>query len=157
MTALLIAVASLVVLVVVLAVELYRRAHPPVRVTGMPREPRRQPHVEDRVREALAETQHRFGTVFESYRVWKIDRETRLELRAAPPWKKLSEFTRCIILRHLWRALEAVAQGSVVIVDTPQQRWSAEINAKFFDRGIDPWKASRLYIPVKYYAKGPPQ
>jgi hypothetical protein len=157
MTALIIAVACLLALVLILTVELYRRAHPPVRVTT-PREPRRQPHIEDRVREALDETKHRFGNVFESYRVWKIDRETRLELRAAPPWRKLSEFTRCIILRHLWRSLEAVAQGSVVIVDTPEQRWSAEVNVKFFDRGVDPWKASRLYLPVapQYYAKGPP-
>jgi hypothetical protein len=145
MTALILAIACLVALVVIVAVELRMRSRPRPKITVIAREPRRQPHIEDHVREALAETKHRFGDVFVSYRVWKIDRETRLELRAAPPWKRMSEFTRCIIMRHLWRALETAAKGSVVIVDTPPQRWSSEVNAKFYDRGVDPWKASPLY------------
>ena len=34
---------------------------------------------------------------------------------------ELNEFTRCLIVRHLWRALESLTAGSVVMVDNPPQ------------------------------------
>lgn len=45
---------------------------------------------------------------------------------------------RSIVVRHLWRALETLAKGAVVVVDAPPQRWSKEIDAGFDDQGIDP-------------------
>jgi hypothetical protein len=71
--------------------------------------------------------------------VWRRETETRLELFAGDPWLVLNEFTRSLVVRHLWRALETLVQGSVVIVDTPSQQWSKTIDAAFDDRGVDPW------------------
>ena len=100
---------------------------------------RREPEVEERMQIVVHEVTQHFGEIFVSYRVWRLDQECRLEVRAADPWKKLSEFTRSIVVRHLWRALEAVAGGSVVIVDAPAMRWNREIDAKFKDGGADPF------------------
>jgi hypothetical protein len=52
----------------------------------------------------------------------------------------LNEFTRCLIVRHLWRALESLVAGSVVMVDSPPQTWSQSVDATFHDHGIDPWR-----------------
>lgn len=144
MTALLIAVAAIVFIPLLVGYELHRRANVRVRGKG-PAAPRRLPYLEERVREALENTKQQFGEIFTSYTVWKVDKETRLELETAPKWRRLSEFTRCLIVRHLWRTLEAVASGTIVVVDNPPQTWTKEVNAAFRDRGVDPWRGHRLY------------
>jgi len=100
---------------------------------------RRQPLLEDRMRGALIEPQAQYGEIFASYMIWKRGQETRMELFASDPWTQLNEFTRAVVVRHIWRALEKLAKGSVVIVDSPAQEWSAQIDKTFDDRGIDPW------------------
>jgi hypothetical protein len=103
------------------------------------RRPRRQPVLEDRIRAAFDAPKAQFGEIFVSYMIWRRESETRLELFSGDPWLRLNEFTRSLVVRHLWRALEAVAQGSVVIVDMPSQQWSKEIDEEFQDNGVDPW------------------
>ncbi len=103
------------------------------------RHARRQPLLEDRMRGALDEPQAQYGEVFTSYMIWKRDQETRMELFTGDPWLQLNEFTRSIVVRHVWRALEKLAKGSVVVIDQPPQEWSAQIDRAFDDRGIDPW------------------
>ena len=103
------------------------------------RHARRQPLLEDRMRGALDEPQAQYGEVFTSYMIWKRDQETRMELFSGAPWNNLNEFTRAIVVRHIWRALEKLAKGSVVVVDSPPQEWSAQVDKTFDDRGIDPW------------------
>ena len=68
-----------------------------------------------------------FGDIFVNYMVWRRETETRLELFAGDPWLRLNEFTRSLVVRHLWRR-RALVQGSVVIVDTPSQQWSKTID-----------------------------
>jgi hypothetical protein len=103
------------------------------------RHARRQPLLEDRMREALEEPQTQYGEIFTSFTVWKRDQETRMELFTGPPWMQLNEFTRSIVVRHIWRALEKLARGSVVVIDSPPLEWTAQTNESFDDRGIDPW------------------
>lgn len=144
MLALIIAIAAIVILPMLIAYELRRRSRPRVRAKDA-RAPRRLPYLEERVREALEHTKQQFGDVFTSYKVWKVDKETRLEIEAAPKWKRLSAFTRSLIVRHLWRTLEAVASGAVVVVDDPPMEWTREVKVSFRDRGVDPWRAHPLY------------
>ena len=106
------------------------------------RHARRQPLIEDRMRGALDEPRAQYGDIFTSYMVWKHGQQTRMELFTGGPWLQLNEFTRSIVVRHIWRALEKLAKGSVVVVDQPPQEWSAETNAKFDDQGIDPWSGT---------------
>ena len=103
------------------------------------RHARRLPLFEDRIRDAFQAPVEQYGEIFTSYTIWRKDRETQLELFSGDPWLRLNEFTRSIVVRHLWRALERLANGSVVIVDSPPQRWSKEVDATFDDQGIDPW------------------
>src|SRR5487761_2102049 len=138
MLALTIAITAIVILPLIIVYELRRRKRPRVRAND-PRAPRRLPYLEERVREALENTKQQFGEIFTGYKVWKVDKETRLEIEAAPKWKRLSEFTRSLIVRHLWRTLEAVAGGSVVIDGDPPMKWTREVNFAFRDRGVDPW------------------
>lgn len=151
MLALMIAIGATVMLPILIGYELHRRKNPRMKEQS-PRAARRLVYLEARVHEALENTKTQFGEIFTSYKVWKVDKETRLELQATPKWKRLSEFTRCLIVRHLWRSLEAVAQGSVVVVDDPPMEWTREINLSFRDRGVDPWRAHPLYA-----AGGPPR
>jgi hypothetical protein len=103
------------------------------------RHARRQPLLEDRMSEALVEPQTQYGHIFESYMIWKKDQETRMELFTGDAWLNLNDFTRAIVLRHIWRTLEKLARGSIVAVDSPAQEWTAAIDKAFDDRGIDPW------------------
>jgi hypothetical protein len=132
--------AALLALALMIAIEVGRlRMGGRTRVKVRHRHPRRQPVVEDRIREAFEAPRAQFGEIFVSYMVWRRENETRLELFSGAPWQKLNEFTRSLVVRHLWRTLEALVQGSVVIVDQPQQQWSKSIDAAFDDRGVDPW------------------
>jgi hypothetical protein len=90
--------------------------------------------------------------MFLTYAIWKRDQETRLELVAGDPFGRLNEFTRCLIVRHLWRALEKLATGSVVMVDNPPQTWSQSIDVTFRDHGIDPWRIPTL-LSTPQFAK----
>jgi hypothetical protein len=115
---------------------------------------RRQPQLEDAIRAAFDGPAQKHGALFLSYSVWKRDQETRLELLAGDPFGRLNEFTRCLIVRHLWRALETLAAGSVVMVDNPPQMWTQSIDVTFHDHGIDPWRLPPIgLIPVPQFAK----
>jgi hypothetical protein len=139
-TPVVIGVIALVVVLLMIGIELAvvrARKRPAKRIAH--RHARRQPLLEDRMREALEQPHTQYGEIFTSYMIWKRDHETRMELFSGDPWMHLNEFTRAIVVRHIWRALEKLAKGSVVVVDTPPQEWSAQIDKAFDDRGIDPW------------------
>lgn len=129
MIALIIAVLAALVVVAIVAELVYRSQAE--KTAKLRKRARRQPDLEEYVHAVLAGLKHGFGDVFVSYEVWKLERETRFNLKAAPAWKRLSELTRCRILRQVWRALELVAVGAVVVVDSPPQRWSREIDLRF--------------------------
>jgi hypothetical protein len=101
--------------------------------------PRRSFELEARIKTVLTGPRQKYGEIFTDYAVWKSETETRLELVAGDPWKRLNEFTRCLIVRYLWRVLESLAGGAVVIVDEPQQLWNEEVDSGFRDQGFD-WK-----------------
>lgn len=131
---------ALVALLLMIGVEilLLRRRKRKAR-RSIHRHARRQPLLEDRMRDALEEPQTQYGEIFTSFTVWKRDQETRMELFTGPPWMQLNEFTRSIVVRHIWRALEKLAKGSVVVIDSPPLEWTAQTDQAFDDRGIDPW------------------
>jgi hypothetical protein len=135
-----IAAIALVALLLMIGIEiavLRARKRPAKRIAH--RHARRQPLLEDRMRDALGEPHSQYGEIFTSYMIWKRDQETRMELFSGDPWMHLNEFTRAIVVRHIWRALEKLAKGSIVVVDIPPQEWSSQIDKSFDDRGIDPW------------------
>ncbi|HEY5348278.1 MAG TPA: hypothetical protein VIJ64_01060 [Candidatus Lustribacter sp.] len=135
-----IAVIALAVVLLMIGLEIAvsrSRNRPPRRSAH--RHARRQPLLEDRLRDALDEPHSQYGEIFTSYMIWKRDRATRMELCSGGPWLDLNEFTRALVVRQIWRALEKLATGSVVAVDAPPQEWSAQVDASFDDRGIDPW------------------
>jgi hypothetical protein len=139
-TPVVIGVIALVVVLLMIGIELAvirARSRPQKRLAH--RHARRQPLIEDRMRESLEQPHTQYGEIFTSYMIWKRDQETRMELFSGDPWMHLNEFTRAIVVRHIWRALEKLAKGSVVVVDTPPQEWSAQTDQAFDDRGIDPW------------------
>jgi len=125
------------------------------KVRAMPRSrARRQPQLEDAIRAAFDGPSAKHGQIFVSYSVWKRDQETRLELLAADAFGRLNEFTRCLIVRHLWRALESLTSGAVVMVDNPPQTWSKSIDVTFHDHGIDPWRLPPIGLtPAPQFAK----
>jgi hypothetical protein len=100
---------------------------------------KRAPDLEARIKTVLAGPRQKYGDIFTDYSVWKSERETRLELTATDQWGRLNEFTRCLVVRYLWRVLESLAGGAVVVVDTPAQEWNVEVDAGFRDQGFD-WK-----------------
>jgi hypothetical protein len=132
--------AALLALALVIVIEVLRlRAGSRSKTRVTRRHPRRQPGLEDSIRTAFDGPRAQFGEIFVSYMIWRRENETRLELFSGDPWLRLDLFTRSLVVRHLWRALEVLTQGSVVIVDAPAQQWSKEIDAKFNDKGVDPW------------------
>ena len=101
--------------------------------------PRRSYDLEARIKTVLTGPRQKYGEIFTDYSVWKTETETRLELVAGDPWKRLNEFNRALIVRYLWRVLESLAGGAVVIVDDPQQVWNEDVDSGFRDQGFD-WK-----------------
>jgi hypothetical protein len=99
----------------------------------------RAPDLEARIKTVLTGPRHKYGDIFTDYSVWRSDRETRLELTATAQWSRLNEFTRCLVVRYLWRVLESLAGGAVIVVDSPPQEWNVEIDSGFRDQGFD-WK-----------------
>jgi hypothetical protein len=95
--------------------------------------------LEARIKTVLAGPRQKYGDIFTDYSVWKAGRETRLELAATDQWARMNEFTRCLVVRYLWRVLESLAGGAVVVVDHPAQEWNVEVDASFRDQGFD-WK-----------------
>jgi hypothetical protein len=148
----LIAVAVIILAAIFIAESI--RARNAARVRAMPRsKPRRQPQLEDAIRSAFSGPSEKHGELFLSYAVWKRDQETRLELTAGDPFGRLNEFTRCLIVRHLWRALERLSAGSVVMVDNPPQMWSESVDVVFHDHGMDPWRLPSVGLAVPQFAK----
>ena len=125
------------VLVVLVALAVLRwRAQ--ARVPALP-ERKRALDLEARVKTVLAGPRQKYGDIFTDYSVWKAGRETRLELAATDQWARMNEFTRCLVVRYLWRVLESLAGGAVVVVDQPPQEWNVEVDSGFRDQGFD-WK-----------------
>jgi hypothetical protein len=148
-----VAVAAVILAAIFVAESFRMRAQEKLRATPRSKA-RRQPQLEDAIRAAFDGPSAKHGELFLSYSVWKRDQETRLELLAADPFGRLNEFTRCLIVRHLWRALERVAAGSVVMVDNPPQTWTVSIDRTFHDHGIDPWRLPvPNLIPAPQFAK----
>jgi len=148
MIAVILASAALLALAMMIVIEVVRlRSASKRRVRVRHRHPRRQPLLEDRLRAAFEEPRAAYGEIFVSYMIWRREQETRLELFTGDPWLKLNEFTRAIVVRHLWRALEALSKGSVVLVDSPPQTWNEEIDARFDDGGVDPWARTVPVVP----------
>lgn len=131
-----IAAAFALVLIAVLGVVVYRAR---TARRALARAPKRAMDIEARMSNVIAGPKRKYGDIFVAYAVWKSDRETRLELVAGLPWKRLNEFTRTLVVRYLWRALESLAGGSVVLIDSPPQQWDEQIDAEFHDQGLD-WK-----------------
>ena len=100
---------------------------------------KRAPDLEARIKTVLAGPRQKYGDIFTDYSVWKSEQETRLELTATDQWARLNEFTRCLVVRYLWRVLESLAGGAVVVVDQPPQEWNVEVDTGFRDQGFD-WK-----------------
>jgi hypothetical protein len=148
MIALIIAVIALIALSAMIGLEISRGRKRATVVVRRRSVPRRQPLLEERIRSAFDGPREKHGDIFVSYAIWKRDHETRLELFAADPFAQLNEFTRCLIVRHLWRALEALSEGAVVVVDSPPQVWSRSINEKFQDRGVDPWRLTPIVSSI---------
>ena len=138
MIALALALSAALALIVLIVVEM-SRARPKRPPPSLRTIPRRQPLLEERIRDAFTGPREKYGEIFVSYEIWRRDHEIRMELHATDPFSQLNEFTRCLIVRHLWRALEKLATGSVVIVDSPPQTWSRTVDDQFEDHGIDPW------------------
>jgi len=142
---------AVVALIVLIALGAYFavRSRTPEKV---PQPRRRAFELEEHVGDLLTGPTHRYGRIFTKYEVWKTDNETRLELVAGPPWKRLNEFARCLVVRYLWQALERIAGAAVVVVDVPAQQWNAETETHFQDDGWDwltfpsPWLNGPQYI-----------
>jgi hypothetical protein len=100
---------------------------------------KRAPDLEARIKTVLAGPRQKYGDIFTDYSVWKSEQETRLELTATDQWGRLNEFTRCLVVRYLWRVLESLSGGAVVVVDQPPQEWNVEVDTGFRDQGFD-WK-----------------
>lgn len=137
MVTLLILLFGAVVLVVLVALAVLRwRAEAHARIRS---QRKRAPDLEARIKTVLAGPRQKYGDIFTDYSVWKSEQETRLELTATDQWGRLNEFTRCLVVRYLWRVLESLAGGAVVVVDQPAQEWNVEVDAGFRDQGFD-WK-----------------
>jgi hypothetical protein len=95
--------------------------------------------LEARIKTVLTGPRQKYGDIFTDYSVWKAGQETRLELVATDQWGRLNEFTRCLVVRYLWRVLESLAGGAVVVVDHPAQEWNVDVDSGFRDQGFD-WK-----------------
>ena len=100
---------------------------------------KRAPDLEARIKTVLAGPRQKYGDIFTDYSVRKSEHETRLELTATDQWERLNEFTRGLVVRYLWRVLESLAGGAVVIVDQPPLEWNVDVDAGFRDQGFD-WK-----------------
>jgi hypothetical protein len=140
-----------IVLMIVIELIIQRTRNKPKKRVAVHRHARRQPLLEDRMRDALEGPHAQYGEIFTSYMIWKKENETRMELFTSDPWLGLNAFTRALVVRHIWRALEKLSKGAVVVVDSPPQQWSAEIDKTFDDQGIDPWGTA----PAAPRADGP--
>lgn len=128
--------------VAILAVAVFvvaRRRSPAANEKVRHRYARRQPLLEDRILDAMDPPRQRYGDIFSRYLVLRRERTSSLEINSTPTWAALNEFTRSLVLRHLWRAMERLSPNSIVVVDVPVQKWSRAIDEVFDDKGVDPW------------------
>jgi hypothetical protein len=133
---LVVAVVCIVLIAVAIVAVLRYRAQQELKARTMRK---RAPDLEARIKTVLTGPRQKYGDIFTDYSVWKSERETRLELTATAQWARLNEFTRCLVVRYLWRVLESLAGGAVVVIDAPPQEWNVEVDASFRDQGFD-WK-----------------
>jgi len=137
MSTLIVLLIGAVVIAILVALAIVRwRAEAAARIRS---QRKRSPDLEARIKTVLAGPRQKYGDIFTDYSVWKSEQETRLELTATDQWGRLNEFTRCLVVRYLWRVLESLAGGAVVVVDEPPQEWNVEVDAGFRDQGFD-WK-----------------
>jgi hypothetical protein len=145
---LLLSAAAVVVLALIVVVVSRKRVPPPPERSA----PRRAYDLEEHVGDLLTGPMHRYGKIFTHYEVWRFEQETRLELHAGVPWKKLNDFARSLVVRYLWQALERIAGAAVVVVDTPRQQWDKDVDTHFQDEGWDwltfpsPWTNGPQFI-----------
>jgi hypothetical protein len=132
--------AGIVVVAVLAGIVIERSVRARQRRRTVLSEPRRSYELEARIKTVLTGPRQKYGDIFTDYTVWKSDTETRLELVSGPPWQRLNEFTRCLVVRYLWRVLESLAGGAVVIIDQPKQLWNEDVDLGFRDQGFD-WKS----------------
>jgi hypothetical protein len=132
--------AGIVVVAVLAGIVIERSVRERQRRRTVLSEPRRSYELEARIKTVLTGPRQKYGDIFTDYTVWKSDTETRLELVSGPPWQRLNEFTRCLVVRYLWRVLESLAGGAVVIIDQPKQLWNEDVDLGFRDQGFD-WKS----------------
>lgn len=138
--ALLVGCVILGALLLMIAIEVLHQRHLKRRPVHRATErPRRHTLLEDAVRPAFRGPIESYGAIFASYVVWIVDREVHLAITTTPAWRRLSTFTRQLIVRHLWRAIEALRKGSKVIVDQDHV-WSHRETDRFNDGGQDPWR-----------------
>jgi hypothetical protein len=137
MITLLVVIVGLVVVAVIAIVALIR--YRALQETKARTQRKRAPDLEARIKTVLTGPRQKYGDIFTDYSVWKSERETRLELTATPQWARLNEFTRCLVVRYLWRVLESLSGGAVVVIDSPAQEWNVEVDGSFRDQGFD-WK-----------------
>jgi hypothetical protein len=138
MTAIVVVIVAAVAVLIVLVTLAVLRLRAEERVRASTRR-MRAPDLEARIKTVLAGPRQKYGDIFTDYSVWKSERETRLELTATDQWGRLNDFTRCLVVRYLWRVLESLAGGAVVLVDQPAQEWNVDIDSGFRDQGFD-WK-----------------
>jgi hypothetical protein len=138
MTAMVALIVTVAVALIVLVALAMLRMRSEERARALTRR-KRAPDLEARIKTVLAGPSQKYGDIFTDYSVWKSERETRLELTATDQWGRLNEFTRCLVVRYLWRVLESLAGGAVVVVDQPPQEWNVEVDSGFRDQGFD-WK-----------------
>jgi hypothetical protein len=132
--------AGIVVVAVLAGIVIERSVRARQRRRTVLSEPRRSYELEARIKTVLTGPRQKYGDIFTDYTVWKSDTETRLELVSGPPWQRLNVFTRCLVVRYLWRVLESLAGGAVVIIDQPKQLWNEDVDLGFRDQGFD-WKS----------------
>jgi len=103
---------------------------------------RRAPLLEARMRSALAGPREYHGDWFATHVIWRERGTTRMDITTAKPWQSISDFSRSLIVRHIWRALRTLVSGTVLVrVDpgTPDSMiWSAAETARFDDCGVIP-------------------
>lgn len=108
--------------------------------------PVRRPQLERRMVEAFSGPRRSFGECFTEFSVWRQFDITRMDVKTNDTWSALNTFTRSLVVRHLWRALQRLAHGQVVVsVDAGGPRevmWTAD--TAFNDHGVaEPWAPAK--------------
>jgi hypothetical protein len=109
---------------------------------------RRQELLEAAVAEAaFAQPRSFFGDCIHEFSIWRLADNVRMDVVSRGTWSKLNKAARCTAVRHFWRALKALTDGTVtVVVDAGKPdaiKWTAEHTAALDQRGVKaPWEPS---------------